>query len=37
MNIIKPLKKCRHYVVYFCNSIYFYKDEAAMQHPFFAT
>ena len=34
MNIIKPLNICRHYVAYFCNSIYFYKDEAATQHLF---
>ena len=34
MNIIKPLNRCRHYVAYLCNFIYFYKDEAAKQYPF---
>ena len=34
MNIIKPLNRRHHYVAYFCDSIYFYKDETATQHPF---
>jgi len=34
MNNIKPLNRYRHYVAYFCNSIYFYKDEAATQFFF---
>ena len=34
MNIIKPLNRCRHYVVSFCNSIFYYKDETATQQSF---
>jgi len=34
MYIIRLLNRYHHYVVYFYNPIYFYKDEAATQHPF---
>jgi len=34
MKINSSLNRCRHYLAHFCNSIYFYKDEAATQHPF---